>query len=225
MPLVGLRPTVARLVVEDSKDTVLVMKVVTETDDQVELTTGGVLGELQGVLRIRERSREARNGTNAIGAMVYVPGDGEVAAAAKFQVNISMAAEKFAVLLRLCTAGRLPAKFLVDAGGRSEPGETSPLGFRVRAGNRIKVWDNHVHRTLLITNFVMILPIELPVSALPAAAPEAVSTVPVSARIADLADDMLVFQSDTRNTMFGLVCVLAIVALAALALAVALFLR
>jgi hypothetical protein len=38
-------------------------------------------------------------------------------------------------------------------------------------------------------------------------------------------DDMLVFQSDTRTTMFGFACVLAIVALAALAIGVSLFYR
>jgi hypothetical protein len=38
-------------------------------------------------------------------------------------------------------------------------------------------------------------------------------------------DDMLVFQSDTRTTMFGFVCVLAIIALAALAIGISLFYR
>jgi hypothetical protein len=36
---------------------------------------------------------------------------------------------------------------------------------------------------------------------------------------------MLVFQSDTRNTMFGLVCVLGIVALASLAIGLAVYFR
>ena len=54
------------------------------------------------------------------------------------------------------------------------------------------------------------------------AAPAMIADVPpvspaTNAQVAELMDDMLVFQSDTRNTMFGLVCVLGVVALAALA--------
>ena len=46
-----------------------------------------------------------------------------------------------------------------------------------------------------------------------------------NAQVAELMDDMLVFQSDTRTSMFGLVVVLAIVAMAALAIGIALFFR
>jgi hypothetical protein len=228
MPLVGFRPTKARLVMENGKESVLVMKVVLDDDDAVELVTGGSLKDLVGVLRIRER-RANGNSDKSIGSVVYVAESGREtqSAPAKFQVNVNMPAEKFATLLRVANAGRLPAKFFVDAGDRSGP-EAKAFGHRLRSGVRVKVWDNHAFRVLPVSNFVMILPIDLP--AVPAAAgppadATAASSPATNAQVAELMDDMLVFQSDTRNTMFGLVCVLGIVALAALAIGLALFFR
>ncbi len=232
MPLVGFRPTKARLVMENARDSVLVMKVVLDPEDAVELTTGGSLDALPGVLRIRERRANGNGnggGHGAIGSVVYVAnGSREDAAAAKFQVNVTMAAEKFATLLRVANAGRLPTKFFVDAGERSDRPEAKALGYRMRSGARVKVWDNHAFRILPVTNFVMILPIDVPpapespVLLSESAAPVALAT---NAQVAEMMDDMLVFQSDTRHTMFGLVCVLAIVALAALALGLGVFFR
>jgi hypothetical protein len=239
MPLVGFRPTKARLVMENARDSVLVMKVVLDPEDAVELTTGGSLDALPGVLRIRERRANGNgngngnangngNGNGAIGSVVYVANGSRDDAAAKFQVNVTMAAEKFATLLRVANAGRLPTKFFVDAGERSNRPESKALGYRMHSGARVKVWDNHAYRILPVTNFVMILPIDVPPapeSPMPvseSAAPVALAT---NAQVAEMMDDMLVFQSDTRHTMFGLVCVLAIVALAALALGLGVFFR
>lgn len=230
MPLVGFRPTIARLVIEDKKDNVLVMRVVVDAEDTVELTTGGVLEELVGVLRIRERRAGSLNGEHGIGSIVYVAETQESAAGgpAKFQVNVTMAAEKFGTLLRVANAGRLPTKFFVDAGARPERAQTPALGYRLRGGHRIKVWDNHAHRILIVTNFVMILPIDIPPASINGAVtqlalpPGAVAT---NTQVAELADDMLVFQSDTRNTMFGMLCVLGLVAIAALAIGLAVFFR
>ncbi len=122
MPLVGFRPTKARLIIENSRDSVLVMRVVLDADDAVELTTGGTLRDMTGSLRIRERrSSTAPIGDKTIGSVVYVDGaDGNAAAAAaKFQINVTMGADKFATLLRVANAGRLPTKFLsMPAGGR-----------------------------------------------------------------------------------------------------------
>jgi hypothetical protein len=226
MPLVGLRPTKARLVMENGKDSVLVMLVSVDDDDAVDLATGGTLKELGGVLRIRERKGNG-NGSDAIGSVVYVAASGRDAQAtpAKFQVNVAMAAEKFATLLRVANAGRLPTKFFVDAGAK-HGSEAKALAYRMRAGVRAKVWDNHAFRVLPVNNFVMILPIDMPAHAAPVATSEAAAPSPAtSAQVAELMDDMLVFQSDTRNTMFGLVCVLGIVALAALAIGLAVFFR
>ena len=202
MPLVGFRPTVARLVIENTKDSVLVLKVVVDRGEAVELTTGGALQDLQGVLRIRERGAAADGGTakddRVIGSVVYVAGaNGSAAAAAKFQINVSMAADKFATLIRVASAGRLPAKFFVDAGNHVLRGESPGLGYRVRSGGRMKVWDNYTHRALAVRNFVMILPIDVPSSH---GASPALDDVPAAAaahaRVADLTDDVLVFQSE-----------------------------
>jgi hypothetical protein len=228
MPLVGFRPTKARLVIEDGRESVLVMKVVLATEDAVELAGGGTLAALTGVLRIRERRNGAGNGGQPIGSMVYVAeSDAEAGTgSARFQVNVAMAADKFAMLLRTASTGRLPTKFFVDAGGRAA-GAATPLAYRVRSGVRMKVWDNHASPSLPVTNFVMILPIELPAPANGAAAASdpVLPVAATNAQVAELMDDMLVFQSDTRNMMFGLLSVLAIVALAALAIGLALYFR
>lgn len=232
MPLLGFRPTKARLVMENARDSVLVMKVALEDDDPVELVTGGTLGALGGVLRIKERKGNgAANGDGVIGALVYVaepPRNGDPATG-KYQVTVGMAADKFATLLAVANAGRLPTRFIVDAGGPVTGAEGKALAYRVRAGRRSKVWDNHAFRTLPLTSFVMILPIDVPASPLPEAptaeAPAPAEALATNAQVAELMDDMLVFQSDTRHTMFGLVLVMGIVALAALALAIGVFFR
>lgn len=238
MPLLGFRPTKARLVMEDGKDSVLVMKVVLEGDDAVELATGGTLQDLAGVLRIRERRGHAGNGSGngngAIGSLVYVAeaGTGTGDAPGKFQVNVAMAADKFATLLRVASAGRLPTRFFVDTGDRKSGADAGALGYRMRSGTRVKVWDNHAHRALPVTNFVMILPIDVPAAPAAGVAPAgAVAADPplpapaTNAQVAELMDDMLVFQSDTRHTMFGVLLVLGIVAVAALVVGIGVFFR
>lgn len=239
MPLLGFRPTKARLVMENARDSVLVMKVALEDDDPVELATGGALGDLTGVLRIKERKPNGNgNGTSngnghggTIGAVVYVaePGRNGDPASGKYQVTVGMAADRFATLLAVANAGRLPTKFIVDAGGPPSGPEGKALAYRMRAGVRTKVWDNHAFRTLPVTHFVMILPIDVPtVPAADVARVEALAppvALATNAQVAELMDDMLVFQSDTRHTMFGLVLVMGIVALAALALGIGMFFR
>ena len=209
MPLVVLKPTKARLVMENAKESVLVMKVVLDAEDAVELSTGGSLQDLGGVLRIRERKANGSEWRSEwwrddrFDRLRQRVRQRRVRGSpAKFQVNVTMASEKFTTLLRVANAGRLPTKFMVDAGDRSGGAETKALGYRMRAGARIKVWDNHAFRVLPVFNFVMILPIDVPaVPTRPAAAAE--STAPVAlatnAQVAELMDDMLVFQSDTRN--------------------------
>lgn len=258
MPLVGFRPTKARLVMEHARPSVVVLKVALD-DDGVALDTGESLGELAGVLRIREARGDGHgqsnghanghapshghgvahgsahgngNGNGRIGSLTYVPasGDGAAAAPAKYQVEVTMDADKFAALLRSANAGRMPTRFMVDAGG---PAAGGGLGYRMRAQGREKLWDTTDHRVLAITHFVMILPLDLsddaPAATGPAHVPAPPPAEPVSgatnAQVAEMMDDMLTFQSDTRNTMFGLVLVLGIVALAALALGVATLFR
>jgi hypothetical protein len=249
MPLVGFQPTKARLVIENHKDSVLVMKVVLDPEDAVELTTGGGLQDLVGVLRIRERRNGNGNGNGhgpghgngsgsgngngeRIGSLVFVPqnDDDKELAPAKFQVNVGMASDKFAMLMRVANAGRLPTKFFIDAGEPKANGGPPALTYRNRSSQRVKIWDNHAHRILPVMNFVMILPIDVATTAAPVATIAAQDLVPpvavaTNAQVAELVDDMLEFQSDTRNTMFGLVCVLGVVAIAALVIGLGIFFR
>jgi hypothetical protein len=250
MPLVGFRPTKARLIIDDSNDTVLVMKVVTADSESVEFATGGKLDSLTGVLRIRERKQEEmqRNGAHAVGSLVYIAesGEGPDHSPAKYQINIAMAPEKFRALLRVAVAGNLPNKFFIDAGERISKTETRGMTYWVGAGGRTKVWDSETHRSLPITKFSMILPIEVasrgeanraPTAALtgppgggahetvphePAVPMESVAT---NAQVAELVDDLLVFQSETRNTLYALMWVVGIVAVLALVFGIAIVYR
>jgi hypothetical protein len=224
MPLIGLRPTKARLVMEENRDSVLVMKVVLDDDEAIELSSGGALNDLGGVMRIRERRS---NGNGGIGSVVYVASGSDARSApAKFQVNVGMSPDKFATLLRAANAGRLPAKFIVEAGAR-KGSEAKAFHYRMRSGTRVKVWDNHAFRVLPVANFVMILPMDLATTtaATVVADPASPGAPATNAQVAELMDDMLMFQSDTRTTMFGLVCVIGIVAVAALVIGIAIYFR
>ena len=232
MPLVGFRPTKARLVIEDAKGSVLVMRCVVDPDDAVELASGGSLESLAGVLRIRERTGSNGNGNGrekGLGTLTFVPesGTGGDANPAKFQLSVNLSADRFATLLRAINAGHLPAKFFVDVGKRESGAEAPAFGFRSRAGGRIKHWDNVVHRVLPVASCVMIMALEaVPVAAevVPRIESELIGTA-TNAQVAELVDDLLVFQADTRHTMMGLVAVLGVVAAAALAIALVLLIR
>jgi len=247
MPLVGFRPTKARLIIEDSNDIVLVMKVVVADSESVEFATGGKLDALSGVLRIRERKEgeTTRNGTHPAGSLVYIEasGEGPDLVPAKYQINISMAPDKFKALLRVAVSGLLPTKFFIDAGERISKTETRGLTYWVGAGGRTKVWDSESFRSLPISKFSMILPIELLAqrgeaprgpAALPSETPSPPAlpheTVPVesvatNAQVAELVDDLLVFQSETQNTLYALMWVVGIVAALALVFGIAIVYR
>ena len=250
MPLVGFRPTKARLIIDDSNDTVLVMKVVMADSESVEFATGGKLDSLSGVLRIRERkeSEPPRNGSNSVGSLVYIAesGEGPEHSPAKYQINIAMSPEKFRALLRVAVAGNLPNKFFIDAGERVSKTETRGLTYWAGAGGRTKVWDSEAHRSLPISKFSMILPIDVasrggearaPAPALPGvAAPPStdalahdanvpLESVATNAQVAELVDDLLVFQSETRNTLYALMWVVGIVAVLALVFGIAIVYR
>ena len=246
MPLVGFRPTKARLIIDDSNDTVLVMKVVVADSESVEFATGGKLDALSGVLRIRERREgDSRNGSPVLGSLIYIAesGEGEAQAPAKYQINIAMSPEKFKALMRVAVSGLLPTKFFIDAGERVSKTETRGLTYWVGAGGRTKVWDSESHRSLPITKFSMILPLELlsqkgdaargqpalgHVPGQPDALPHEavpVESVATNAQVAELVDDLLVFQSETRNTLYALMWVVGIVAALALVFGIAIIYR
>lgn len=230
MPLVGFRPTKARLVIEDAKDSVLVMRCVVDPEDYVELASGGTLEGIAGVLRIRERGANGSGREKGLGTLTFVPESdaGAEANAAKFQLSVNLSTDRFAAVMRAIYAGHMPAKFFVDVGGKRNASEEHPaLGFRSRAGVRIKHWDNLTHRVLPVASCVMIMALDaVPVTsdALPLMGGDLAGTA-TNAQVAELVDDLLVFQADTRHTMMGFVAVLAVVAAAALAIALVLLFR
>jgi hypothetical protein len=221
MPLVSFKPTKARLVIEEGKDSVLVMKVAVAKGETVELAAGGKLESLSGVLRIRERKTNGSRGNGAIGSLIYIEetGRGPDFAPAKFQINLGMAADKFEPLLRVALSGRLPNKFFVDAGERVSAGETRGLSYGLRSAVRTKIWDTASFRKLPVTNFAMILPIEVPEpheNGAPATESWPVESMATNAQVAELVDDLLVFQSETRNMLYAMVAVVAVAVVLAL---------
>ncbi len=232
MPLVSFKPTKARLVIEDGKDSVLVMKVAVAKGETVELAGGGRLEALSGVLRIRERKAGSARGNGAIGSLVFIEESGRGAnyAPAKFQINLGMAGEKFEPLLRVALSGRLPNKFFVDAGERASARETRGLSYVQRRDGRTKVWDTTTFRSLPVTNFAMILPIEMSESREDGNGGGAAEHLPVesmatNAQVAELVDDLLVFQSETRNTLYAMVAIVGVVVVLTLIFGLVLLLR
>jgi len=222
MPLVSFKPTKARLVIEEGKDSVLVMKVAVAKGETVELATGGRLESLTGVLRIRERKTNGGRNNGVIGSLIYIEesGQGSEQSPAKFQINLGMAADKFEPLLRVALSGRLPNKFFVDAGERVSARETRGLSYGLRRDVRTKLWDTTSFRTLPVTNFAIILPIDVPEpreNGVPVLdTPYPAESMATNAQVAELVDDLLVFQSETRNMLYAVVGVVAVAVVLAL---------
>jgi hypothetical protein len=221
MPLVSFKPTKARLVIEEGKDSVLVMKVTVAKGETVELATGGRLESLTGVLRIRERKTNGARDKGVIGSLIFIDesGHGAELSPAKFQINLGMAVDKFEPLLRVALSGRLPNKFFIDAGERVSARETRGLSYGLRRDVRTKIWDTTSFRTLPVTNFAMILPIDVPEpreNGASVAESFPVESMATNAQVAELVDDLLVFQSETRNMLYAVVGVVAVAVVLAL---------
>jgi len=217
MPLVAFKPTKARLVIEQGRESILVMQVIVAKGETVALAIGGRLESTTGFLRIRERKEErGRNENKSVGSIVYVPAgsDGGQRSPANFQINISLSAAKFDALLKVAISGRLPSKFFVHAGERVSPRETRGMGYAMRAGVRTKYWDNKRYRSLPVTNFSVILPItvpeapESPVYEEDRALAESLSN---NDQVAELADEFAVFQGETKNALTAVVSVVAVI--------------
>jgi hypothetical protein len=217
MPVVAFKPTRARLVIEQGRASVLVMKVVVAKGETVSLTTGGRLESMPGFLRIRERKEErGRNEGKSVGSMVYVDaaGYGDERNSANFQVDISMSSTKFGALLRAAISGRLPSKFFVHAGDRISTRETHGMGYTVRSGVRVKFWDNKRYRTLPVTKFSAILPITVADAHEGYAGDDDRALAEVqsgSNRMAELADEFAVFRGETKHALTAVVSVVAVI--------------
>ena len=216
MPIVAFKPVKARLVIEQGRESVVVMKVLVAKGETVALASGGRLEATTGSLRIRERKERGRNETKSVGTMVYVDasGQGEERTPASFQINISLSAAKFDALLKVAISGRLPSKFYVHAGDRISAKETRGMGYTVRSGERVKVWDNRRYRSLPVTNFSVILPISVPEASETPVVEEdraLVETLTSNDQVAELADEFAVFQGETKNALTAVVSVVAVI--------------
>jgi len=227
MPLVGFTPTKARLVLEESKESVLVMKVALAMGESVELATGGKLQALTGVIRVRERKTDKWQGNGkGVGSLVFVDAGRDAQESAKFQINISISTKKFDALLEVAISGRLPSKFFVDAGEKVSRTETRGLTYRMAPEGRTKVWDNKSFAFLPVTNFVAIIPISVPE---PPPAPSAdADQSPFESQasygqVIELAEELAVFRSETNHTLMAIVWLFAALGLLALLFGLARF--
>ena len=96
---------------------------------------------------------------------------------------------------------------------------TKGLSYRKGPEGRTKVWDNKSCRSLLVTNFVVILPIsvsERPHASSGNTEPESVDALASSSQVAELADDLAVFQSQTHHTLVAIVTLFTVSAVLAL---------
>jgi hypothetical protein len=233
MALIAFKPTKARLVLADGSDSMLVMKVTAAPGESVTLAAGGTLEALAGSLRVRERriASSRHKGRTNVGTLLFVPGSakGGADAAAKFQIDVSLEARKFAALLDVALAGGLPSKFFVEAGERLSLTRTRGIGYALVNGTRVKIWDNRAHRMLPVSGFTMILPIAVPpAAAVPAQVedePPAVTSLATNAQLAELADELLVFQSETRHTLLAIGGIVAVIIVLLLVATVVLMLR
>ena len=224
MPLVGFTPTKARLVLEENKESVLVMKVTLAKGESVELATGGKLQALTGVIRVRERRTDNWQGNGkGVGTLVFVDaGRGGAQESAKFQINISMSTKKFDALLKAAISGRLPSKFFVDAGEKVSRTEMRGLTYRMAPKGRTKVWDNRLFPFLPVTNFSAIIPISVPEPPpAPAAADADADQSPLESQasygqMVELAEELAVFRSETNHTLMAIVWLFAALGLLAL---------
>lgn len=231
MPVVAFKPTMARLVIEQGRASVLVMKVVVAKGETVALTAGGRLESMPGILRIRERKEErGRNENKAVGSMACVDaaGYGDERNPANFQVDIAMSSAKFAALLRAAIAGRLPSKFFVHAGERISARETYGMGYTLGSGVRVKLWDNKRHRTLPVTRFSAILPITVGGAHEGSAGADdgaLAGSLSGSDRVAELADEFAVFRGETKHALTAVVSVVAVIGVLLLAINLVLIIR
>ena len=217
MPLVAFKPTKARLVIEQGRESILVMKVIVAKGETVALAVGGRLESTSGFLRIRERKEErGRNENKTVGSIVYVPAaiDGRERNPANFQINISLSAAKFDALLKVAISGRLPSKFFVHAGERVSARETRGMSYAMRAGVRTKFWDNKRYRSLPVSNFSVILPISIPDAQESPGFEEdraLAESLSNNDQVAELADEFAVFQGETKNALTAVVSVVAVI--------------
>jgi hypothetical protein len=254
MPLIRLKPHKARVVIEDGAEMILVLKVSLHRGEAVELASGGRMEALNGMLRIRERGGLLTRADGRIaGKLTYVPetASGGSRAPAEFQVDVPLGPREFRVLLDLGRAGRLPHKIFMQAGERTGLGPRG-LTYRSKGGRTGKFWDNVSHRRLPVSNLTFVVPVDVAnaQSAPPRGARrdwddedydrerelegdddfsrderDSRRSFASSAQVAELADELIVYQSETRHLLTAVLAVMGLTALIVVIVSVLRFLR
>jgi hypothetical protein len=197
----------------------------------------------------------ARADGRVAGKLVYVPEavSGKQRAPAEFQLEVPLGPREFRVLLDLGRAGRLPHKIIVQAGERSGAGPRG-LIYRSRGGRSTKFWDNVAHRRLPVGNLTFVVPVDAP-DAPPRNAPrwrdeeydeyeraeraerdrrpaaadyddgEPHDAFASSAQVAELADELIVFQGETRHLLTAILVVVGLTALIVVVVSLLRFIR
>jgi hypothetical protein len=175
-------------------------------------------------------------------------------APAEFQIDVPLGPREFRVLLDLGRAGRLPHKIFVQAGERTAVGPRG-LTYRSRNGRTSKFWDNVAHRRLPVTNVTFVVPVESMPGRPPSRGPrrdydefdddrgddrhdrdtdrgdwgddrrEPRPSHASSAQVAELADELIVYQSETRHLLTALLIVVGLTAAIIVVVSVLRFLR
>jgi hypothetical protein len=250
MPLIRLKPHKARVVIEDGAEMILVLKVSLNRGESVELASGGRLEMLHGMLRIRERGGLLTRADGKInGRLTYVPEttSGANRGPAEFQVDVPLGPREFRVLLDLGRAGRLPHKIFMQAGERTVAGPRG-VTYRSKNGRTGKFWDNVAHRRVPVSNLTFVVPVDVANAGSPpsrdprrdfddeldpyeddetregsdAGEPR---TYASSAQVAELADELIVFQGETRHLLTAILAVVGLTALIVVLVSVLRFLR
>jgi len=255
MPLIRLKPHKARVVIEDGAEMILVLKVSLNRGESVDLASGGRMETLNGMLRIRERGGLLTRADGRIaGKLTFVPetASGGSRAPAEFQIDVPLGPREFRVLLDLGRAGRLPHKIFMQAGERTGLGPRG-LTYRSKGGRTGKFWDNVSHRRLPVSNLTFVVPVDVAnASAGPARGGprrdfddddydrerdrdrdddydgderETRSSYASSAQVAELADELIVYQSETRHLLTAVLVVMGLTALIVVLVSVLRFLR
>jgi hypothetical protein len=246
MPIIRLKPHKARVVIEDGAEMILVLKVTLPRGESVGLASGGRMETMQGMLRIRERGGLlARPDARANGRLTFVPEtlSGGNRAPAEFQIDVPLGPREFRVLLDLGRAGRLPHKVFMQAGERTLGG-TRGVTYRVKDGRTSKHWDNVAHRRVPVTNLTFVVPVDVANAGTAQrgvrgerddldpfddddtrAGSEETKSYASSAQVAELADELIVFQGETRHLLTAILAVAGLTALIVVAVSVLRFLR
>ena len=234
MPLIRLKPHKARIVIEDGVEMILVLKVTLNRGESVELASGGRLETMNGMLRIRERGGLLTRADGKInGRLTFVPetASGGKSAPPEFQVDVPLGPREFRVLLDLGRAGRLPHKIFMQAGERTIAGPRG-MTYRSKNGRTGKFWDNIAHRRIPVSNLTFVVPVDVANAGGPtprnardydddvdpyedddARAKQDAKAFASSAQVAELADELIVFQGETRHLLTAILAVVGLTAL------------